>query len=39
MNAKKVVKAVLIAAGTLIGVVAVWTIPAVLADKDMKDVW
>ena len=39
MNAKKVLKAVLIAACTLIGVVAVWTIPAVLADKNMKDVW
>jgi len=39
MNAKKIVKAVLVAACTLIGVVAVWTIPAVLADKDMKDIW
>ena len=35
----KIAKAVFIAACTIIGVVAVWIIPAALADKDMKDVW
>ena len=39
MSAKKIAKAVFIAACTIIGVAAVWIIPNMLAEKDMKDVW
>lgn len=39
MTAKKIAKAALVAACTIIGVVAVWTIPAALADKKMKNIW
>lgn len=39
MNGNKIAKIALIAGCTIIGVIAVWMIPAKLAEKNMKDVW